>query len=130
MLNRHFTFHMWDYLWCMLVLVLLIYRTWRPLVWDGSFSGNRTLLFLSGWSPLLHCYVDLVKGLISVTFRNELTFKNKGDDLLWTPEETVQVGTVVRGLCNVWKWLLLYHTTWIGILWQPPCFEKAHKIQR
>ena len=32
-------------------------------------QGTRRFLFPTGWSPLLHCYVDLLKGLVSVTFQ-------------------------------------------------------------
>ena len=32
-------------------------------------QGTGRFLFPTGWSPLLHCYVDLLKGLVSVTFQ-------------------------------------------------------------
>ena len=32
-------------------------------------QGTQRFLFPTGWSPLLHCYVDLLKGLVSVTLQ-------------------------------------------------------------
>lgn len=39
------------------------------------FQGTGVIL--TGWSPLLHHFVDQLKGLVSVSTGNELTFKKK-----------------------------------------------------